>query len=113
MVLLVLLFWKKFFREHKDEALLLAGGFGVYFLMMSLFACWWGGWCYGPRLVAPALPFLMVPIFYLPDAFSSWSKPLKWLAVVLCLLSLGFNLLGAMDGYWDSHPLTILKGNLS
>ena len=111
--LLALVLWKKFLRENRSDAMLLAGGFLIYFLMMSLFECWWGGWCYGPRLVAPVLAFLMVPIGYLPGVFSTWSKPWKWLALILCLLSLGFNLLGALDGYWDSHPLSLLMGNIS
>jgi len=113
IVLLALLFWVKFFHENKNEASLVAGGFGVYFLMMSLFECWWGGWCYGPRLILPVIPLLMIPILYLPKAYSSWGKFLQWSTIVLSLLSLGFNLLGAFDGYWDSHPLTILCGNVS
>jgi len=113
VVLLVVLFWKRFISEHQSEALLLGGGFLIYFLMMSLWENWGGGWCYGPRLVSPVLAFLMIPIFYLPGAFSTWSKSLRWFALALCLLSLAFNLLGAMDGYWSSHPLTILKSNIS
>lgn len=111
--LLALFCWARFFREHRAEAWLLASAFTLYFLMMSLYGCWWGGWCYGPRLVAPVLPFLMALLVYLPEVYSSWGRPLKVLAVVLCLASLAFNALGAMDGYWDSHPLTLLVGNIS
>jgi hypothetical protein len=113
IALLALALWKRFFRERKAEAALIAAGFAVYFLMMAFFDCWWGGWCYGPRLVVPVLPLLMVPVFYLPEAFRAWSKPARLFALTLCLLSLAFNLLGALDGYWDSHPWTLLKGNLS
>ena len=113
VVILSLLFWKDFFHEHRSDAFLLGSGFTIYFLMMSLFECWWGGWCFGPRLVSPVLAFLMVPIINLPGAFIRWSKPMKWAALILCILSIGINLLGALDGYWDSHPITIFMGNIS
>jgi hypothetical protein len=29
------------------------------------------------------------------------------------VISLFINLMGALDGYWDSNPLTILGGNIS
>ena len=108
MVLLSLAAWKQFIREHNRASWIFIISFSLYFLRYAFYWCWQGGWCYGPRLVAPVLPFLMVPIIYLPEMFRSWSKPLKVLALVLYLLSLSFNLLGAFDGYWDSHPLTLL-----
>ena len=41
---------------------------------------WWGGSAFGPRLMIPALPFLIVPIAVLSDA-------LTWLVGVLGILS--------------------------
>ncbi len=111
--LLALAAWPRFLRDHGSEAVLIGSGFLVYFIMMALYGCWWGGWCYGPRLVAPVLLFLMAPIFHLPGIYSPLGKPLRLLAVVICVASLAFNALGAMDGYWDSHPLTIFAGNIS
>jgi hypothetical protein len=113
VMVLAFMFWLSFCREHKAEAALFAGGAGIYFFMMALWHIWWGGWCYGPRLVSPVIPLLMIPILYMPQAYSAWTKPMKFFAWLLCLLSLGFNLLGALDGYWDSHPLTIFTGNIS
>src|SRR6185436_11222215 len=75
--LLALFFWRRFFRDFGREAALFAGGFFFYFTVMAFFNCWWGGWCYGPRLISPVLAFGMVPIFYLPRTFSSWSGTLR------------------------------------
>jgi hypothetical protein len=108
VVLLALAAWGKFLREKKREAVLIGSSFAVYFLLFSLWHIWDGGWCFGPRLIVPVLPFLMTPLFYLPGLFQGWGRWRRALCVGLCLLSLGVNFCGALNGSWGSHPLTLL-----
>jgi hypothetical protein len=111
VVFLALIGWKKFIHEKQREAILVGFGFLIYFLMMASFECWWGGWCYGPRLIAPVFSFLMIPLVYLPDFYSSLKSPiLKFSIWFVCFISLLFNFAGAMDGYWDSHPIVMFSG---
>ncbi|MGH7739924.1 MAG: hypothetical protein ACREL1_07235, partial [bacterium] len=113
IVVPVLFSWKRFFEEKTNEAWIWGGGFVCYYLFMTSCVPWEGGWCYGPRQIMPVITFLMIPVFYNLKSFSNSKRWVQWVFIVLCLLSICFNALGAMDGYWVSHPLTILKGNVS
>jgi hypothetical protein len=49
-------------REMRASALV-AGGIPVYYLLVNAgYNTWHGGWTYGPRHLAPALPFLCLPL---------------------------------------------------
>ncbi|HEY5038769.1 MAG TPA: hypothetical protein VIJ93_06845 [bacterium] len=113
MIFPILFSWKKFLKEQRPEAYVWGGGFLSYFLVMANFIGWSGAWSFGPREILPVIPFLMIPICYTLKNFSEWGRPKQLAFIVLCVLSLAFNALGAMDGYWNSHPLTIFKGNIS
>ncbi len=113
-VLIPFLFsWKKFLREQRTDAWVWGGGFFVYYLLMSFFTGWSGAWSFGPREILPVIPFLMIPACYTLGEFSDWGRLRQWGFIALCLLSLAFNALGAMDGYWNSHPLMIFRGEIA
>jgi len=109
----ILFSWKKFLAEHGVEARVWGGGFLAYFTVMANFIGWSGAWSFGPREIIPVLPFIMIPAFYTLRNIAAWDRWKKWAFLVLCLLSLAFNALGAMDGYWDNHPLSLFLGNVS
>ena len=84
----------------------------VFVLFNASYYMWWGGWSLGPRHFIPALPFMLLPLIYLPD---------KWKPAVytLGILSVAFMFIGtAVDpqipdnnmnpffGYALSHFLT-------
>lgn len=109
----VLFSWKKFIADKREEALLLGSAFLGYFLIMALWKEWTGDWCFGPRLVVPVIPFLAIPAWHTLGVFRAANAWKRALFLFLYALSLAFSALGAVDGYWDSHPLTLLWGNIS
>lgn len=73
-------------------------------LLYSKWFAWWGGWSYGPRLLAdlaPLLCFFLYPIIEMMQR--RWF--LKLVFVMLALLSVGFHALGVFwyDGSWDAR----------
>lgn len=63
-------------------------------ITISKFKGWWGGDCYGPRLLAdvtPILCFLLYPVF---DNFEG-KKAVKFAIIVLAALSIGMHAIGA------------------
>jgi hypothetical protein len=95
------------FRAHRREAWLIVGMAGPYCLLMWLWYCWWGGYCYGPRLVAPIIPLLFVGALKVLESMSQLSTPRRRLVVTLCSLSLLISTLGAVVhlAFWEKHPL--------
>jgi hypothetical protein len=69
---------------------------------------WWGGHCFGPRLLADAMPLwvlVLVPVLRL----DGWpGRLLRGMAVVLGAVSIGIGALGAFlyDGRHDAHVHT-------
>lgn len=108
-----LLKWKKYYAEQRADALLLGWGFFLYF---SVVICIWTGgwgWCFGPRHIIPVLPFLMVPMTHLYEDYQRYKPWVRRLVLVAIAISVFVNFFGALDGYWDSNPLTILAGHIA
>jgi hypothetical protein len=81
----------------------LGAGAGLLVLVVSKWAMWWGGACWGPRLLADALPVLVL----LMAPATRWLTRSRALAVtfgLLAVLSVTAHALGAFryDGRWDS-----------
>ena len=109
-LLVVLVAWPAFLRAHRREAWMLGGGAALYFLFVSLYDGWTGGFCYGPRYLVPVLPLLFVALVSLP-ATGIWRE--LWarrLLGAVCALSVAVNFIAA-NPYWNSwskNPLTAL-----
>lgn len=58
-------YWVAFRRLPIATALTLLGVPLAYFVAISGFVYWWGGWSTGPRFVVPSLPFLVMPLPFL------------------------------------------------
>ena len=57
-------------RRNRAECLLSIYAVGVMLAMNAASYLWWGGNAFGPRLVISALPFVIIPMAMLPDAFT-------------------------------------------
>lgn len=54
--------FRSFARQRPPEAWLCLSLFLGYLLFHSPYTYWEGGWCWGPRLLLPALPFAILPV---------------------------------------------------
>jgi hypothetical protein len=72
------------FTQHKyrEEAVLAAWVICSYFVILSGYYMWWGGYAVGPRHIIPALPFFCLFLIFVP-------KKLNWLFIGLSLVSIG------------------------
>jgi hypothetical protein len=77
-----------FKHRYREEAVLAIWIIVSYFVMMSGYYMWWGGWALGPRHIIPVLPFFCVLLTFVP-------RRLTWPLVILSLVSIGQMLIGA------------------
>jgi len=75
-------------RRYREEAVLAIWIIVSYFVMMSGYYMWWGGWALGPRHIIPVLPFFCILLTFVP-------RRLTWPLVILSLISIGQMLIGA------------------
>jgi hypothetical protein len=95
------------FRTHRREAWLIVGMAGPYCLLMWSWWCWWGGSCYGPRLIAPIIPLLFVGALKVLESLPQLPLPRQRLVATLCSLSVLISAIGAIVHlvFWEKHPL--------
>lgn len=90
------------------DRLLRHASVGVLLVMLihSKWRCWWGGVCYGPRLLADLTPILALALYPLDTWFRAHAK-LRLLAVPLLCCSIYAHFIGAFwgDGVWNEYPL--------
>jgi hypothetical protein len=82
----------------------LGAGVLATLLVYSRWGPWWGGWVWGPRLLADLTPILSFALHRLPVAApGAWLKPSLGL---LAAVSIAVHALGAFsyDARWDEHP---------
>ena len=66
-------------RRSARPAAIAAGAIVIYFLLYnSAYAYWSGGWSYGPRFLAPALPFACLGLGALWDWARRGCEPWRW-----------------------------------
>jgi len=54
--------WPRFHREHRLESFACIAFVGSTLIFFAAYTYWHGGWSYGPRLLIPILPFLILPL---------------------------------------------------
>jgi len=101
-ILLGLIGFRSFARRSPHEALLCGGVFVGYLLLHSSYTYWEGGWCWGPRLILPVLPFAILPAGSLLMRRDQKRRSELGLALILAL---GFLVQIPAVGSNDAHPL--------
>ena len=90
----------RFYRRQPAEAVLFVAIFLLYLLPYSVYGHWHGGWAWGPRLLLPILPFLLLPAGYFVDSHRH-----RVVAALLTVLGMGVQVLGVTVNYsyvhWD------------
>gem|GEM_PF-961181 len=75
ILVLGLLGWVEFCRKRFFEAIFLFLLISENLLLTAAWHSWIGGWCYGPRLLVPMLPFWMIPVaFWLDASREKWRR---------------------------------------
>jgi len=99
--------WRSLFRCQPRLAWLALSMAVPYFLLMSLWKVWWAGYCYGPRLIAPVIPFLLLGIVQVLGSLPRLSSAARRIVFVTTSLSLAISTLGAVlhMAFWAQHPL--------
>lgn len=106
-LLLALAGFPALFRTHRREAWLAVGMTAPHCLLIWSWYYWWGGYCYGPRLLVPIIPLLFLGALKTLESFSRLSQRLRRLVIATCSVSLLISTLGAVVhlAFWEKHPL--------
>lgn len=110
--------------EWRREGWLFLSVVVVYFLFLSAFSDWEGGWSMGPRHLVPILPFLATTVLFQVGRSSGvLRKLLIWFLSVSSLLAITLTFLGTvtfpyfpkefMNPFYDLSWQLLLRGKLA
>ena len=89
--------WPYLLRQRPRAAVPLASACVLYVLLIAFWAGWTGGHTYGPRLVVPVLPLLLLGVLGLLRS-PLWNRPVvRAVTWTLAALSVAFNAWAALD----------------
>jgi hypothetical protein len=89
--------WPSFLRERPGAVVPLLSAFGLYVLVMALWHGWTGGHSYGPRLIVPVLPLLLLGLLGLVRSPLWGRRSVRVVTGCLAVLSVAFNAWAALD----------------
>ena len=108
-LILALACWPRFVRTAGATAWVLLGGIVPYFLLMSLWKEWHGGYCYGPRLILPLLPLAFAALVTAPACLAARAgqATVQRLVELVILASLAMNTAAIIffRPFWGGFPL--------
>lgn len=87
----------------------LLGGLACKLVLLSCYAVWWGGHCFGPRYWIDAMPIIAIAL----AAALRWSwdaaRSLAWLLAMSAAWSIGLQAIGAAyyPSSWNSRPIDV------
>lgn len=104
------LLWRKSGRSWTSPLFLSCSLFAAAsLLLLSKWPIWWGGHCYGPRLLTDVAPCLM--LLMIPAVETAWRRP-AWKSALIAalLLSAVIQWVGAFcypNSHWDERPVPV------
>jgi hypothetical protein len=106
---LLALVFPEWIRNHRRDAILMTLAILLYGGLMASWAQWWGGTCYGARLIVPILPFLFAPLALLFDSYIWTYRVVRWVSISLFTISIVFGTMAAFgcDYVAFKHPLDL------
>jgi hypothetical protein len=100
--------WPTFIRAHRREAWVVLAAIIPYFLLMSAWEEWHGGYSYGPRLILPLLPLACLSLAVLPDVLrrsSDGKRTGRAVAfLVICALAMNVASIIFFVPFWAGLP---------
>jgi hypothetical protein len=80
-----------------------------YFLLLSKYAVWWGGHCFGPRYWTDVMPLLAILLAFGLEWAAARSRALFTLFLVTIALAIGIQVIGACfyPSTWNLEPLNV------
>jgi hypothetical protein len=93
--------WRALFRERRDWAWLVLASVVCYLVPHALYANWSGGGGWGPRLLMPIVPLLMLPMGYVIQRWQ-YRRVGRIALLLLVALSLFLQVLGVSVS-WGRH----------
>jgi hypothetical protein len=96
-------------REQHRGVVALAGAFCLTHIgLIAMWPVWWGGYCWGPRLLteicAPAMVLIAVGM---PEIlYQKWTRGFAVLAVYCCLVQ-AVGVYCYPKGHWDHLPVSV------
>ncbi len=91
-------------KDLRQESWLMISILLFFLLFISMFNGWHGGWTVGPRYLAPALPFLALPVVY---GFMRFFKTTCALAVLSVIINLFITAVDPQAPVGNAHWATV------
>jgi hypothetical protein len=87
---------------------------GIVTMNLIMVACWWtwhGSWSWGPRLLVPIMPALMLPLAWFFERWSEHAPAIRWLVIIVVVVSVAAQLCGVVrDPLSDRTATSMLTG---
>ena len=80
-----------------------------YLLLLSKYAVWWGGHCFGPRYWTDVIPLFAILLAFGLDWAMARSRGLTALFIGTIILAIGIQVIGACfyPSTWNLEPLNV------
>ena len=84
-----------------------------FFLFLSMFAAWWGGWSFGPRYCTDVIPLFAILLGFALDWSLRRCRPMFAALLVTGAFSIGVEVIGAFyfPSSWNAQPADINRSH--